>query len=339
MNISLLVPYLIPVPEMRTALLGDLPLPALQTLLARAKRTQIPTCGGLEASLCKHFGISRQADWPLAPISLLADGGEPGTSYWLRADPVHLRATRDKLMLVDSGAFKISQPEAEQFSQAFNQHFHEDGYMLYPLRPNRWYLRLNKPPMLITHSVNSVTGKHIDAYLPSGGDSLAWHRFYNEIQMLFFGLPINNTREARGDLSINALWCWGGGIMPTLLPSDSDKLLANDADARALAFAAGVPNDSLPNNADSINQPALILLDALSGAAQYGDYQGWRDALVQLETSWFAPLLAQIKSGKISTLQIRTSTPQHDITWQIQRSDLLKFWRRSPLSQSLGMPA
>lgn len=339
MNINLLLPYLIPLSEMRTALLSDLPLPALQTLLARGKRTQNPTCGGLEAWLCTHFGISRQADWPLAPICLLADGGDPGTDYWLRADPVHLRATRDQLMLVDSGAFKISQNEAEQFTAAFNRHFLEDGYMLYPLRPNRWYLRLNKPPALITHSVNSVTGKHIDAYLPRGDDSLAWHRFYNEIQMLFFGLPINTIRETRGDLSINALWCWGGGIMPTLLPSNSDKLWANDADARAMAFAAGVPNDALPDNANSIDQPALILLDALSGAAQYGDYQGWRDALVQLETNWFAPLLAQLKSGKISSLQIHTSTPQQDVTWRIQRSDLFKFWRRDALTQSLEMPA
>ena len=339
MNISLLIPYLLPASEMTVSLLSDLQLPALRTLLARAIRTETETPGGVEGALCRHFGIARQADWPIAPITLLADGGAPDTHYWLRADPVHLRATRDQLMLVDSGAFNVSQAEAELFADAFNRHFQEDGYTLYPLRPNRWYLRENTPPNLTTHSVNSVTGQHIDPFLPRGTDALAWHRLYNEIQMLFFSLAVNDTREARGELSINGLWCWGGGTMPTIQATSSAKLLANDSDARALAFAAGIPNDSLPKHAGNMDQPALILLDALSGAAQYGDYIGWREAILQMEKNWFSPLLAQLKSGKLSSVQISTFTQQHAITWHTRPRDLLKLWRRDTLSQSLTMPA
>ena len=339
MNISLLIPYLIPTPEMNAALLSDLPLPALKTLLARASRTQNNTTGGLEEALCQHFGVVRQTDWPMAPVTLLADGGDPAGYYWLRADPVHLRATRDQLMLVDSGAFSLSQTEAEQFAVAFNQHFQDDGYVLYPLRPNRWYLRLNTPPALTTHSVNAVTDQHIDPYLPSGAEALAWHRLYNEIQMLFFSLAVNDAREARGELTVNGLWCWGGGVMPSLQATTSAKLLADDNDARALAFAAGVANDNLPRTADSIDQPAVVLLDALSGAAQYGDYLGWREAILQMEKDWFAPLLAQLKSGKLSAISINTYTQQHAISWQTRRSDLLKLWRRDTLPQLLAMPA
>ncbi|MDR3391728.1 MAG: hypothetical protein P4L77_08330 [Sulfuriferula sp.] len=339
MHIDLLVPHLIPAAEMRQALLDNLALPALATLLARGSHTMTDAPGGMDAVLYRRFGIARQADWPIAPITLLADGGNPAEHYWLRADPVHLRATRDQLMLVDSAAFNISQDEAEQFAEAFNRHFRQDGLLLYPLRPNRWYLKIDTPPTLTTHSVNSVAGKHIDAYLPGGPDALAWHRLYNEIQMLFFSLNVNDIREARGELPINSLWCWGGGVLPKTEAVACSKLYANDSDARALAFAAGVPNDKLPVNAAAIDQPAIILLDALTGGAQYGDYTGWREALLQLEHDWFAPLLAGLKSGRISSLQITTATQHRLVDWQIQRSNLLKFWRRDSLQQSLDMPA
>lgn len=338
MNISLIIPHLLPSAEMNAPLLQDLQLPALKTLLARASRTQTEADGGIEAFLCRHFGITRQTDWPIAPITLQADGGDPDDHYWFRADPVHLRATRDQLMLVDSGAFQVSHAEAEQFAEAFNRHFQEDGYVLYPLRPNRWYLRVSAKPDIATRSINAVTGKHIDPYLPRGADALAWHRFYNEIQMLFFGLAVNQAREARGELPINGLWCWGGGVMPKLQPLMADKFLANDSDARALALAAGVANDSLPANASGLDQPAVILLDALNGAAQYGDYIGWREALLKMEQDWFAPLLGQLKSGKVSSVQITTATEKQTVNWQIRRTGLLKLWRQASLAQLLSMP-
>ncbi|ARU31885.1 hypothetical protein CAP31_09490 [Sulfuriferula sp. AH1] len=324
---------------MNASLLHDLQLPALKTLLARASRTQTDASGGIEAILCQHFGVTRQTDWPIGPITLLADGGDSGHHYWFRADPVHFRATRDQLMLVDSGAFNVSHAEAEQFAEAFNRHFQDEGYLLYPLRPDRWYLRVDATPELATHSINTVTGKHIDAYLPNGADALAWHRFYNEIQMLFFGLAINQAREARGELPINGLWCWGGGVMPKMQPITASKFLANDSDARALAFAAGVANDSLPRNAGKLDQSALLLLDALNGAAQYGDYIGWREAILQMEKDWFAPLLSQLKSGKLSSVNITTATEKHAVIWHTRRMDLLKLWRHARLVQLLSAPA
>ena len=337
-TISLLIPDLIPSAAMNSALLSDLSLPALSILLARGKRNRNNTAPDIETALCQHFGITRQSDWPVAPITLQAEGGKPGAHYWLRADPVHLRATREQLMLVDSGAFEISQAEAAQFADAFNCHFQNDGYTLYPVQPKRWYLQVSHPPALTTCSINSVTGKSINAYLPSGPDGLAWHRFYNEIQMLFFSLPVNGARETRGELAINSLWCWGGGILPIIPACSSPKLWSNDSDARALATATQVDNATLPDHANTITDPALVILDQLSGAAQYGDYQGWREALLQLESNWFAPLLARLKSGQITSLQISTFTQQHAINWQIKSSDLYKLWRRSTITQSLTVP-
>ncbi|HET9113842.1 MAG TPA: hypothetical protein VFN66_08225 [Burkholderiales bacterium] len=339
MTIQLLIPDLIPAAEMTTSLLGDLQLPSLSGLLARGSRNEVFDAGNPEAALCKYFGIQRQIDWPIAPLTLLADGGEPGKHYWLRADPVHLRATREQLMLVDSGAFNLDQNEAEQFAQAFNLHFQAEDYTLYPLHPKRWYMKLPLPPQITTFPVNAVTGRHIDACLPKGADALDWHRFYNEIQMLFFSLPVNDQRESRGELAVNSLWCWGGGTMPLGLErSDDGTLWANDSDARALAAATGSLFAHLPANAGSIDSPGLVYLDGLSGAAQYADYQGWREALLELEKNWFQPLLAQLKSGKLSSLGITTFARGHTVNWKTGRADLYKLWRRAGITQSLTPP-
>ncbi|MEQ1668374.1 MAG: hypothetical protein ABL868_07980 [Sulfuriferula sp.] len=332
----LIIPDLMPPAEMCAAVLQDLPLPALTTLLARATPTHTATAHGTEGAICGHFNIAQQQDYPIAPISLTADGGDPAQHYWLRADPIHLRATRDQLMLVDSGAFSVSQAEAELFAQAFNEYFKDDGYLLYPLRPDRWYLRLNHTPDLTTTPINQVTGKHIDPYLPQGADSLAWHRFYNEVQMLFFSLNANAQREQRGEISINGLWCWGGGHMPDIPRITQGKLWANDPNTRAMALLANLPNDALPTDAAHIDEHAIILLDQLTGAAQYADYYGWREAMLALEKDWFAPLLAQLKSGAHKHIRITTHTATNQVDWSCSRSNLWRVWQRAPLTKRLA---
>ena len=55
-----------------------------------------------EGWLCQAFEVDRQRDWPIAPLTLCVDGGEPDLAYWLRADPVHIKVSREGLHLVDS---------------------------------------------------------------------------------------------------------------------------------------------------------------------------------------------------------------------------------------------
>ena len=334
----LIIPDVIVPADMCTAVLQDLPLPALTTLLARATHTHTANSHNTNGALCSHFNIAQQQDYPIAPISLSADGGDPEQYYWLRADPVHLRATRDQLMLVDSGAFSISLAEAELFAHAFNEYFKDDGYLLYPLRPDRWYLRVAHTPRLTTTPVHQVTGKHIDPYLPQGMDGLAWHRFYNEVQMLFFSLAVNSAREQRGEIPINGLWCWGGGHMPEITPVTQGKLWANDTNARAMALMAAMPNDALPTDVTHIDDHAIILLDQLTGAAQYGDYYGWRVAMLALEKDWFAPLLTKLISGQLKHIAISTHTPTHQLDWHCNRWNLWRIWQRAPLTQQLIAP-
>ena len=85
MKLHLLIPSLFWPEDSLPEIYRDLPLPALETLLAKSLRTEDGS-NGLEAWLCHTFGVEKQQDWPVAPITLQADSGGQVTAgnHWER---------------------------------------------------------------------------------------------------------------------------------------------------------------------------------------------------------------------------------------------------------------
>lgn len=332
MNCSLLIPDLFWPQALGQDPARDLALPALETLLARAAAEPLADAGA-EAWLCRTFGLSPRPDWPIAPLTLEADGGRPGPHYWLRADPIHLRVDRDRLLLADSGAFPISRGEAEALTATLNAHFGAEAMIFYPLRPERWYLRLDAAPAIRTRPLPEVAGGSIDAHLPEGPDALHWARVFNEIQMLFHEHPVNQAREERGEAALNSVWLWGGGVRPQAVARPFASVSARDILPRALARASGAPCQDPPASAADWLEHAgagehLLVLDELRGAAQYADAQGFRQALEELERAWLAPLLAGLKRGRPAQLRIAAVAASGSRRFSVARRDLWKLWRR-----------
>jgi hypothetical protein len=92
---------------------------ALDRLLSRSHDERV-LASGLEATLAGYFGIGAATDLPVAPLSWLADTGEPATQYLLRADPVHLRADQSSLRLFDAHSFSLAQDEADALVASIN---------------------------------------------------------------------------------------------------------------------------------------------------------------------------------------------------------------------------
>ncbi|HWR77890.1 MAG TPA: hypothetical protein VN283_11880 [Thiobacillus sp.] len=321
----LLIPYLFPSARLLEAAAQDLRLPALQTLLARGTRQPCPA-EGVEAALCEALGIARQQDWPLAPITLAADGGVAGDAYWLRADPVHLRVMRDRIVLADSGAFELTKQEADALAAAIGQHFGAD-LSPNPLHPKRWYLRLPQAPRLTTTPLSVAVGRDIDPLLPQGGDAMQFRAQLNELQMLLHEHPVNQAREARGELPVNSLWLWGGGRLPVTCALPVPAYTRN-AEAQALAAFCGARVQALPTHRDAqlFGSDGVILLDTLTQAGQVGDAYGWREALRELEQDWFVPLLGMLR--KIGPDGLRLIDPVNGKQLHLHASDVWKFWRR-----------
>ncbi len=305
--------------------------PALERLLAKGRR-EAGVAASAEAWLCQHFELDERGEIPAAPYCLLADGGEPGEHYWLRADPVHLRLEGGRLVLADSGAFPVSQQEAENLTDSLNAHFAGDGLVFYPLRPDRWYLRVAQAPALETTPLAQAAGRSIDSLLPRGADAATWQARLNEIQMLLHGHAVNEQREAAGELAINSVWLWGGGSITGPLREAFHAVWSGDPFAAGLARAARVVPREPPGDAAELLRAGagvnLILLDQLRAAAQYGDAQGWRVALQQLERNWFAPLLEALRRERVGMLSLHAPAPAGGLSVEVTHGDLPRFWRR-----------
>src|ERR1043166_237789 len=312
----------------------DLKLPALELTLARGALQFEPPLS-VEAWLGRAFGADSTADLPVAALTMALDGGQPGAEYWLRGDPVHLRVNRGELVLADSGAFTISQQEATGLTDTLNRHLQAEGIAFHALHPARWYVRAVPPPQLRTHGLAQVTGKSVERFLPQGSDAARWHRILNECQMLLHSHPVNEQREARGELSVNSVWFWGGGrASQPIGPAPAPNVWADDALARALALASWVNSHALPQTFASWQANAdpgtdhLIVIDTWHGAAQYADMLGWREGLLALERDWFSPALAALAAGTLEDLRLTGLDAHHTLELTLRRSALRKFWRR-----------
>ncbi len=308
-------------------------LDAAETLLAKGRRRRL-AASSREAWLFERFAVPKQRDWPVAPYTLLADGGAPERHFWLRADPVHLRLGRDTLTFADGAAFDVSRAESEALVETLNRHF-GDAMLLYPLQPARWYVRLPKAPDMRTTPPSAAREETIEGHLPSGPDAMRFHALMNEAQMLLHEHPVNVEREARGEPALNSVWFWGGGVIDTAKTRPFSTVFGDDPLARGLALAAGIPVRALPKDAGAMlaaagdEGVALVVLDPPRSVAS--------ERRAALERRWFGPLLAALQSGRIGMLTL--SLPGADSLLEIEtvRSDLRHFWRlKRPLANYLG---
>jgi hypothetical protein len=320
-----IIPYLFPSARLLEEAAQNLHLPALQTLLARGTRQTCPA-GGVEAALCEALGIARQQDWPLAPITLTADGGLAGDAYWLRADPVHLQVMRDRIVLAGANALSLSRQEADALAAAIGQHFGPDLSPI-PLHLQHWYLRYPQAPRLATTPLSVAMGRDIDPLLPQGDDAMRFRAELNELQMLLHEHPVNQAREARGELPVNSLWLWGGGSLPVICATPV-PLYAENAEAQALGAFCNARVQALPAHRDAelFGSDGVILFDTLTQAGQVGDAYGWRETLRELEQDWFAPLLGVLR--KIDPQGLRLMDPVSGKALHLHPRDAWKFWRR-----------
>jgi hypothetical protein len=320
MHLEFAVPALFPAP-------GAPSLPALELLLARARRAP-GKAGNLETWLAGAFELEEERI-PAGALTALACGQAPGTQAWLRADPVHLRADRDRLILVPAEAFAVTAAEASALAAALAPLL-AGKFTLFALQPGCWCLRVeNEGESAASGSAPvELAGANIDPHLPPK----QWHPLLTEIQMALYEHPVNTAREARGDPVVNSLWLWGTGRLPASAGGPWHSVSAEDPVAIGLGRLAGMRQRAPGAGAGEWLARApedgrhLVVLDGLRGAQALGDAEGFVRRLQALEDLWFAPLLAALKAGRISMLTLHV--PEAGASFEAVRADLRHVWRR-----------
>ncbi|HZE60876.1 MAG TPA: hypothetical protein VE085_09985 [Burkholderiales bacterium] len=319
MHCELLAPGLFAAP-------GGLRLPSLELLLARGRCTSAGS-QGVEAWLQEAFELE---DGPLAAgaLTLFGASGEPGERFWVRADPVHLRLMRDRLVLVPAAALRIQRNEAEALCDALNRHFSAQ-LDFQAIDPQRWVASTPEEFALEAKPPLELAGRDVAAALPTTTSKLL-----NEAQMVLHANPVNEARESRGEPPVNSVWLWGAGRMPAVSSKRWQSVTADDPLALGLARAAGVRHRPLPASATAWLDHApeegrhFVVLDALRAPLALEEKGEYQEALARLERDWFAPLLAALRDGRIGMVTIHVPDAAECLAYETIRGDLRRFWRR-----------
>jgi hypothetical protein len=331
MNCHLLVPDLFRPASAGNDPYSGLELPALETLLARGRCSRTPGAS-LERWLAGHYRLGDEL--PLAPYSLRGDGGEPGTDWWMRADPVHLRFRGDRLVLFDASRLALTPDESRECVAALNAHFTDEGISFVAPRPERWYLRAPREIRLRTTPTSEAAGRNIEACLPQGNERAHWRKVMNEAQMVLHQQPCNDARENQGRPTVNSIWVWGTG-RDRALAAIHDTLWSDHPLATGLAAASGAAARPLPASGAALlesrrSKSHLVILEL--PAAAYRERAEWREAVAMLERSWAALLLAGLRDGTLESLTLHGLGPDYGYLSVMTRRDRLSFWRvRRPL--------
>lgn len=302
----------------------DLSLPALSTLLGFAHGTWAPRTT-LDTLLAERFGI--HGPLPHALLRRLGeDSAAPSGGHWLCCDPVHLHFSRDTLLLADASGLAISRDEADALMEGLNTTFSDIGRFEAPA-PDRWYVHLAEQPRPLFHALADVNGRPVQLFLPEGDDVTRWARLSNELEVWLYSHPINAAREEAGQRIINGIWLWGAGTTAPVGPGNIVAIQADQPFARGLARHAGIEPTSAERYRSPLG-PTLAVADTLQRPLLHLDRDAWRKALQNLESNWFAPLLADLKARKLSSLRINVTDDRYLLQLDIGASGLWKFWRK-----------
>jgi len=186
----------------------------------------------------------------LLPLGALAAqaAGLDGSAAWGLLSFCHLQAQSDHVAMRDPDELAFGAQESEALVQAMRPYFLEDGLHLHPYLPGQWLVCGEVLRDLPTASLERVRGQSVDAWMPQGERARPLRRLHNEMQMLLYTHPVNDSRAARGLTPVNAFWLSGTGSLPPDVPSGPmvtvlhtelrDSALRDDAWGWAQAWTA-----------------------------------------------------------------------------------------------------
>lgn len=289
----------------------------LQELLAKGRARLTEAI--FEPSLAQTFGIESEA---YAAISWLGEGNDPEGYCWMYADPVHFTLQRDYFSLAYPAPLLLPRDESADLLADINRHFGEDGLVFCIGASGRWYLRTEHAPQMSTTLLERAAGRDVREFQSQGPDAANWKRILNELQMLLHQHPVNEAREARGELVVNSLWLSGQGRLPERSnPGPYACVYARQPIARGLGYLSGAQVDFVPKlddylESDSAND--LLVIDA------------WGEDCAE----WLQALQRLIRTNRHDRLALSLLSHDRILAANLTFWDTWKFWRRPKPLQS-----
>ena len=288
-------------------------------ILSRAKhRNRHPP--GMRNLLLRHFD-KLPRPWPMAALTRQIDSGDTETSYWLRADPVHVCPSMNGVYLLAYGdAMLLTTEDSNQLLPILQPLFGEIDVVFDTPTSSRWYLRL--PDGLATPNFTDLVdalGSDLFAHIPQGRHNQQWRILANEAQILLHNHPWNAERVRQRKPAINALWFWGGGRFPDSVHSHHNLVYTQDPEISALASASdNTQYRPLPKKFISSTVNTLIDLRHITTPDE-------------LDQQWLQPACREVFRGTLRHLFIDSEDGSH---YHIKPHQRWYFWHRPQRSFS-----
>jgi hypothetical protein len=226
----LLIPFASALSEPAAEVLRDLSLPTLAGLLQRLPADEADEGDEYTLSPPHERALARGWGWPLvdgglpfAAQAAAADGIDVGDRAWGLLTPAHWDVGRDHVTLSDPQALELDATESRALFDAVRELFESEGIALAWGAPSRWYTSHDSLADYRSASLDRVVGRNVDLWLrgavPTGASAghsptaptRLLRRLQSEVQLLLYPHPINEGREARGEMTVNSFWLSGCG--------------------------------------------------------------------------------------------------------------------------------
>lgn len=333
-DLDLLVPSALVDPGISTDLLRDRAMPHLARVLAfghRAPDLVVPSQASLTPWQAWVFGGpdgSASERVNLGELWAMACGIAPasaGGRYVV--EPAHFKVANDHLRLDDPAGLAITLAEARALAAVVEPVLRDAGWRLDPIEPatlTHWLATRDDGAALSAAAIEKAIGDNIADWQPrmpeqaattAGDAALAWRRCVNEIQMLWFGHPVNEAREARGQPTVNTLWLSGNGRA-----SDEQPALPRYASVvSALPLLAALPIEA--------GAPRMLeSFDRFIEPARREDWSSWRSELESLDARLGAALRQQV-DGAVGALTLVLCGRDRATATTIVPKDRRRVWR------------
>lgn len=290
--------------------------PELAKAFGRADAPAHGDSGG-DAQLMRHF-TATPAQWAPAAITRQIDVGDAAGAAWLRVDPAHVRPEMTGARLLGIGErLSLSQDDIDALLPALKPIFGDSGFALDAPTPARWYLRLLREAKFPEFSApDEALGEDLFEHQPDGPEGRRWRALLNEAQIVLHNHPWNAQRAGRGLVPINALWVWGGGLLPDRIAADVRHVHSADDLLQALIKLAGGTAQPLSQDFGSAS--------SIQNDVALHDLRRLRD-FAALQRDWLLPAVRALRTGGLESLvldavdgtQLRLAPGQH---WRFWRS-------------------
>ena len=222
------------------------------------------------------------------------------------ATPVHLSAGMTHVTFPVEGMLLLEGAEASALAADFNRVFAGGGVRMAVGSTGALVCVFDDALQVVTHDPETVVGRDVFDFQPSGGDAPRLRRLGSEIEMWLFDHAVNRQRALRGLPAITGLWFWGGGAARAEIPT-----LPLWAAGRDVFFAGLGDATEWPRQSGS----GVVVVDDYPGSATWPE----------VERRWLQPALAELRAGRFK--EIHASAGQRRFT--MTRGLSLRFWQRA----------